>query len=368
MRMSNGKHIALLCPRTVVVVNFRKGLIRFLKDKGYRVSVVAFDRDREDEIKELGVDFYCIESNNRSTNPLEKLGLEKEYEKLLLKLSPDAVFTFQITPNTFGVMAAKKAGVKKIYAMVEGAGEIFINTGLKNSMLRSIVCMLYKKAFRYADKVFFLNSDDRDEFIGRDLVESSKAVVIEGIGVDTEFFSEKPVINRNVFLMVSRMVRNKGLFEFCEAARTVKKKYPDAAFRFLGEEFTVKLSDIKEYIDDGSIEYLGYKKDVRSDLEESTTFVLPSYREGCPMTTMEAQSSGRMVITTDSIGCRNTVDDGYNGLIVKPRDAESLAEKCVYVIEHPEEAELMCKNARTFAVTHYDQRVINEEIVKLIEE
>lgn len=357
------KKILLITPTSAQVVGFRAKLIETLQKNEYEVSVLTFDREREQEIESKNIKFYCVEDKNRSLNPFKILSLKNKYCKIIKEVKPDIVFTFMLKPNTFGVLAAKKAGVKNIYSMVEGAGDVFINNGLKWKVVRKVVCSLYKKAFKNSKKVFFLNNDDKAEFIQRKLVKAEQCEIIHGIGVDLEKFAYKPIKNNRTFLMVARMLKTKGVYEYCKCARIVKQKYPDAVFNYLGAEGTVTLADIKEYVDDGSINYLGTTTDVRPYYEDCSVYVLPSYREGMPVSVMEAEAIGRVVITSDTNGCRDTVVDGKNGFLVPVGDFDELAEKVIWCIEHPEEAEQMGKNARAFAEENFNEKKINEHIL-----
>ena len=361
------KKILLLCVTSQNVITFRARLIKALQEKGYAISVVAFDNEYKEDIAKLKVDFYCIEEKNRSMNPLKILSLKGKYKKLIKQINPDIVFTFMLKPNTFGVLAAKSAGVKNIYSMVEGAGDAFIHNSLKWKIVRSVICALYRKAFKYSKKIFFLNTDDKTEFIQRNLVTADQCEIVHGIGVDLEKFSFKPLQNTKTFLMVARMLETKGVYEYCKCARLVKQKYPDAVFNYLGAEGTVKLSDIQEYIDDGSIHYLGTTKDVRSYLEECSVYVLPSYREGASVSIMEAQATGRAVITTQTIGCRNMIDEGENGFLVPVGNSGKLAEKMLWFLENLKAVEKMGVASRKFAENNYDPKLINEKIVNVIE-
>lgn len=364
--MSKQKKILFLCTTSQTVYNFRLSLIKFLQKSGYDVLVVTFDEDYKALLDEEGVKIYCIAEKNRSLNPFKILSLKKTYLSIIKEYSPDVVFTFMLKPNTFGVMAAKVAGVKNIYSMVEGAGDVFINNSLKWKIIRFVVCRLYKKAFKFSQKVFFLNNDDKKEFIGRKLVKESQSEIVRGIGVDLEKFAFKPLKNKRTFLMIARMLTTKGVLEYCKAARIVKQKYPDAVFNYLGAEGTVKLSDIQEYIDDGSVNYLGTTTDVRPYLEDCTSLLLPSYREGLPMSIMEAEAVGRAIIASDSVGCRDTVIDGYNGFLVEPKDDKSMAEKCIWLMENPAEAIRMGENSRKFAEENFDQKKINQRILDVV--
>lgn len=350
-------------------LNFRKKLIEFLKARGHSVVIIAHDEKRKSDIEALGVSFYCVKQNNRGLNPFSMLSYKKKIKSIIKTENPDVVFTFQLKPNTFGVLAAKQAGIKNVYSMVEGAGDVFANNGLKWKIIRLVVCDLYRKSFKSSKKVFFLNNDDKSEFLQRKLVQEKQCEVIPGIGVDLENFACKPVKNDRMFLMVARMLETKGIYEYCKCARIVKKKYPDAVFNYLGAEGTVKLSDIAEYIEDGSINHLGTTKDVRPYLEDSLLLLLPSsYREGMPMSIMEAEAMGRAIITTNSVGCKDTVIDGYNGFLVDKYDYENMAEKVIWCIENPEAVAQMGQNARAYAEKHFDSKKINEYIYEVINE
>lgn len=358
--------ILLLCNTSNSVVTFRKCLISKLKEKGYEVDVCAFDDECKTEILNLGVGFHCIADKNRSLNPLKFLSLKNNYCKVIKEVNPDIVFTFMLKPNTFGVLAAKKMGVKQIHSMVEGAGDVFINNGIKWKIIRLVVCWLYKKAFKSSRKVFFLNKDDKAEFIERKLVKEEQCEIIYGIGVDIEKFAFKPIKNTQTFLMVARMLKTKGVYDYCKCARIVKQKYPNATFNYLGAEGTIQLADIQEFIDDGSINYLGTTTDVRPYYEDCFVYVLPSYREGMPMSIMEAEATGRAIIATNVNGCRDTVVDGYNGMLVKREDYEQMAEKAIWCIENPAETEQMGLNARKYTEDNFDQKKINEKIIEII--
>lgn len=362
------KKALLLCVTSQSVINFRSKLIEKLRTNGYLITVVTFDKEYFTEIEKLGVKVICIKNSNRSINAFDVLNLKSAYYKIIKSENPDMVFTFMLKPNTLGVLSAKKAGVKNIYSMVEGAGDVFINKGLKWRIIRKVVTFLYKKSFKCSKKVFFLNNDDKQEFLRLKLVGESQCVVISGIGVDVERFYFSEIKNKNKFLMIARMLKTKGVLEYCECARLIKKKYPNVEFNYLGAEETLKLTDIQEYIDDGSINYLGIVKDVRPYIEDSTAFVLPSYyREGLPMSIMEAESMGRPVITTNNVGCKDTVIDNYNGYVVDSKDVKALASACTKIIEDFDLAIEMGKNSRIFATENFDSNVINSKICEVLE-
>lgn len=358
--------ILLLCVDSSTVKNFRLPLIRKLIADGYEVFVSAFDDIYVDEIKKTGCNLIVTEAKRRSINPFSMFDLINKYKKLIKEILPDKIFTFMAKPNTFGVKAARKAGVKKIFSMVEGAGDVFINNGIKWKAIRYVVCKMYRSSFKKCEKIFFLNNDDKDEFIARKLVKENQCIVIPGIGVDVEYFAYRPIKNYRTFLMVARMLKTKGVIEYCKAARIVKQKYPDATFNYLGAEGTIKITDIQEYIEDGSINYLGTTEDVRPYYEDCTALVLPTYREGFPVSVMEAMACGRAVIGSDTNGCRDAICNENTGFLVPVGDEKEIAEKIIWCIENPQKVKEFGTSSRKLAEERFNQKIINEKILEII--
>lgn len=361
------KKILFVCAASKMVLHFRTDLIKKYQSEGYSVSVVTFDNQYCDEIKGLGVDFYCVGSSNRSLNPFEILSLKNKYVSIMKKVNPDVVFTFMLKPNIYGVLAAKKAGVKKIFSMVEGAGDAFTYNTLKWRLIRRVIVGLYRKAFKIPNKVFFLNGDDVKDFIKHKIVKDDRCELIKGIGVNLDEFRSEGLGDSNSFLMVARLNVAKGVIEYCNAARIVKKSYPNVTFGLLGAEGNLTVEDIKEYIDDGSIIYHGVTDDVRPYLRDCGVCVLPSYREGFSVSIMEAEASGKPIITCDAPGCKDAVREGYNGFLVPVKDVDALAEKMIYFINNPDKVTEMGKQAREFAETYFDYKKINDYIFDVVE-
>ncbi len=359
------KKVLFICATSKMVLHFRMDLIKKYQSEGYAVSVVAFDDTYAEQIKNLCVDFYSVGSNNRSLNPFTLITLKRKYGKIIKKIQPDVVFTFMLKPNVFGVLAAKKIKVNRIYSMIEGLGDAFTYKTLKWRIICRVVSALYKKSLKIPDKVIFLNGDDMKEFISRKLIVENKAVLLGGIGVNLSDFKCRAISYNNCFLMVARLNVAKGVYEYLQAAKEVKAEYPETVFGLLGGEGPIKVADIKEYIQDGTVVYYGETDDVRPYLKNCSVFVLPSYREGFPMSIMEAAASSRATITCDSIGCRDAVENGYSGFVVESKNVAALKEKMIYFIENPKKAKEMGENARKVAEERFDQRIINERIYDL---
>ncbi len=360
------KKICFITPTSQQIIGFRKSLILKLQKEGHCISAITFDDKNREQIEALGVELFCVQAANRSINPFQTLSLKKSITKIIKQVSPDIVFTFMLKPNTFGVLAAYKAGVENIYSMVEGAGDVFIKNGLRWKFIRKIVCHLYKKSFKHSKKIFFLNNDDKAEFMERKLVKAEQCEMIHGIGVDLEHFAYKPIENYNNFIMIARLLRTKGVLEYCEAARIVKQKYPDTNFFLVGGEVELTAQDIKEYIDDQSVEYVGAVKDVREFIEKAAVNILPSYREGFGLVNAESAAMGRPSITCDTNGTRDTVIDGYNGFLVRVGNVQDIVDRVIFFIEHKQIIPEMGKNARQFAEKNFDVNVISSFILEKI--
>ncbi len=358
--------IVLIVTKSISVINFRKKMIEKLKKDNNDIYIIAQDDVKKNEIEKLGVCFYCVTQDNRGKNPFSMYIYEKRMKSIIKKICPDVVFTFQMKPNIFGVKAAKSVGVNSVFSMVEGLGDVFIKNSLKWKIVRFVSCRLYKSSFRYCKKVFFLNSDDKKDFVNNNLVNEDKCILIPGIGVDLNYFSFKEIRNTKKILMIARMLKTKGVYEYLELAKRIKQIIPDAQFNYLGAEGDITLDDIKEYIDNGIINYLGTTDDVRPYIEESNLIILPSYREGVPMSIMEAMSIGRPIITFDTVGCRETVLDGYNGYLIEFKNINALVEKTLSLIEDFNLAKEFGKNSRKMAEEKFDSNEINETIITII--
>lgn len=360
--------IALLCVTTQTVLNFRMSFIKKLQKAGHQVSVICFDNAFQKEIEAEGIGFSFFENSNRSLNPLAILSLVKNYKQKLSIIQPDLVFTFMAKPNIFGTRAAHKLGIQKIFSMVEGAGDPFIKTGFKWTVIRKAESFLYKRSFRYSQKVFFLNQDDLSLFVSLGLMDAQKAHIIPGIGVDVRKFAYQPTDkNSNAFLMVARLLTTKGVWDYVHCAELVKARHPEAVFGYLGAEGDITLMDLKPYTDRGILSYYGTTTDVRPYLYDSLALVLPSMREGLPMSVMEAESCGRAILTYDSVGCRDTAVHGENGFIVPQNDVEALAGYCEKLLEDKDLCARMGDASRRLCETRFDQEVINSTLLKEIE-
>lgn len=360
--------IIVVSPKNKTVFNFRGDLIRDMIAKGHEVVVIGPNRDYVEDVLALGVsEFVEVKLVKDNTSIAGDLKYLKQLVRVMKEKKPDLVFGYTIKPVIYGSIAAKIAGVPHIYAMVTGLGRVYASNGMKAKIVRLITKTLYKIAFRACKKVIFQNGDDIAELVGEHYLPQEKTVQVNGSGVNMNRFQRTALPEKPVFLMVSRVIREKGVMEFCEAARSVKKACPDARFVLLGgldaSIGALRMEDIQPYIDDGSIEFPGEVKDPVAFYQKSSVFVLPSYyREGLPRTLLEAMSCGRAIITTDWPGCREPVEDGANGYMIPVKDAAVLADSMQRLVEDRGLLERMADAAYETCKQKFEVSIINAQM------
>lgn len=341
------------------LINFRGALIEGLNRRGYKVHVSAPDfTDRIiTDLRGFDVVVHHLPLARAARGPAADLQYLWKMYRLIRRIRPHYVINYTAKPNIWGSIAAGLARVPSA-SLVTGLGLLFIDEkGGFRTVTQQIGRQLYRFATQFNDKVVFQNPDDRDDFIAAGcLRNSAKAVLVNGSGVDVVRFAPVPLPSGPSFLLVARLLRTKGVAEFVEAAKLVRNAVPQSQFRIAGpldpgpDAFTASV--IERWGDQG-IEYLGTLEDVRPELAKASIFVLPSYREGTPRTVLEAMAMARPVITTDVPGCRQTVVDGINGLLVEPRNVLALARAMTRMASDPEMRERMAVAGRAMAVRDY---------------
>ncbi len=357
----------LVSPKNRTAYNFRGDLIKLIISKGYEVIVTGPNRDNVEKIEALGARFVEIPMNKNGVNPIKDIQYEKALYKLFCEEKPDAVLSYTSKPVIYGSVAAKRAGVKKITAMITGLGYAFTQKTLKARVIRLIMSILYKPALKCAHTVVFQNPDDRDEVIRLKLVKPEKCRVVNGSGVNIERFKPLPYPETMTFFMLSRVMYAKGIREYLRAAEIVKKKYPDVKFMLLGAcegiQDSISRESLQKYIDDGTITYFGETDNVAPYYGKCSVFVLPSYREGTGRVILEAMATKRPIIATDVPGCRETVRNGITGFLVPAKDSEALAEKMIWFVEHPEKIPEMGEASFEYCKEKYDVRKVNANML-----
>lgn len=356
--------IAIVINTSWNIFNFRLNLAKALMTAGHEVIAIAPPDAYSDKLVAAGMQYVPVHMENKGTNPVKDLLLIKQFYSIYKSVKPDVILQYTIKPNIYGTLAAKMAGIPVINN-VSGLGTVFI---VKN-LVSKVALGLYKLAFQFPAKVFFQNNDDRQLFLEHNLVNEKITEVLPGSGVDTTRFKPCESFSRNPdfrFLMISRVLYEKGIVEYVEAAKELKQKHPQARFQLLGAfdeagNVGIKKTVFQDWIKGGEIEHLGTSDDVASIIAQADCVVLPSYREGTPKTLLEAAAMGKPIVTTNVPGCKETVKDTYNGYLCEVRSAADLAAKMEQVLlQSDQELERMGQNSRQFALEKFDEKhVIN---------
>jgi glycosyltransferase involved in cell wall biosynthesis len=369
--------VALVINTSWNIWNFRRGLVRALQAAGHEVLAIAPPDAYSDRLEsELGCRYVPIRMENKGTNPIKDAQLTRRFVAVYKRERPDVVLHFTIKPNIYGTLAARLAGVPSINN-VSGLGTVFIVENLVSKVARG----LYRLAFQFPHKVFFQNNDDRELFIRYGLIRPERTGLVPGSGVDLARFRPAPAAERApgapfTFLMVARVLYEKGIVEYFEAAKQVRAALPDGAVRFqllggLDEAGGVGVprATFEQWLAEGNIDYLGTSDDVAAYLHRADCVVLPSYREGTPKTLLEAAACGKPLVTTDVPGCRETVQHGRNGYLCEVRSATDLADKLLTVAQLPP-ARLAALGAasRQLAEEKFDEQLVLRQYLAAVAE
>ena len=358
--------VALVLNTSWNIWNFRASLVRALQAAGHEVLAIAPPDDYSQRLEtELGCRFVPILMENKGTNPVKDAALTRRFYQIYKREKPDVVLHYTIKPNIYGSIAARLAGIPSINN-VSGLGTVFI---VKNFVSR-VALRLYRFAFRFPHKVFFQNGDDRQLFLDHGLVRPEITGLLPGSGVNTTQFRPASQFIRHtpfVFLMVARVLYEKGVVEYFEAARIIRQAVPGTRIQLLGglDEaggVGVPRATFEEWLTTGDIEYLGRSDDVAAHLHQADCVVLPSYREGTPKTLLEAAAVGKPLVTTDVPGCRETVQDGLNGYLCQVRSAKDLAAKMLQVLRLSDaNLQAMGQASRHLAETKFDEKLVLDQ-------
>ena len=361
--------ILFICGESDNVVNFRKELILFLLKRGYLIDLVCADNIREKEILSWGVNSVNVFNfRNRSKNPFQLMGLTKFVKRVIKNSKPDYILSFQAKPNVATSRAIKIKDNPNFYCFLEGIGSVFDTNNIKQRLLSILVSNMYKKCFKKAKKVFVLNNDDKLFLSNRKLVDLEKLVVINGIGIDCGSYKPSDSLpkEKNV-VMLSRLVKEKGVIEFAEIARLVRKTRKDISFYLYGQESDLKVGDIQKYIDSGDILFGNYCRNVRTVISNCRILALPSYyREGLPRSILESMALKRAAIAYDNVGSRDVVFDGETGYLIEPHNRELFANKIVEIIDNDDLLIKLGNNARLKCETIFSSEKINNQILDII--
>jgi glycosyltransferase involved in cell wall biosynthesis len=355
------------------LVNFRGSLIEAIANRGHDVLAIApaIDLATAKALRGLGARTREVDVDNQSLNPLGIVRTVRGLARLLRDERPGVILSYTIKPVVIGAFAASAAGIPKIVSLITGAGYAFTGgSELKRLISRAAATALYRMALRRSSAVVFQNADDERLFRDLGLVASSQKVDrVNGSGVDLDHFSTSPHPPRTAFLMVSRLLGDKGIREFAAAAKRLKTQHPEVPIHLVGyldsSPDSIAETELRAILDSGVI-FHGRLDDIRPAMEQCSVYVLPSYREGTPRSVLEAMAMGRAIITTDAPGCRDTVNPSVNGVLVAPRDVESLYRAMLHFVETPGLDSRMGSQSRKIAESKYDVRKVNAALMRIM--
>lgn len=359
------------------LVNFRGALIKALHSRGHQVHACAPGLS-EDEATSVwlnaqGVECHDVPLSRVGLNPMHDISALVVLVRLMLRIRPDVFLGYTIKPVIWGILAARIALVPKRVALITGVGYAFTGeaSGLR-WVVKRVARFLYALAIKSSDLVFFQNPDDRADFkrLGI-LAEDTSVELVNGSGVDTAHFGIAPLPEGPMrFLLIARLLGDKGIREYVAAARQLSERWPGVEFHLVGgvdpSPNAISREEAESFTDNANISWHGPLDDVRTAIAACHVYVLPSYREGTPRTVLEAMSMGRAVVTTDAPGCRETVVDGQNGFLVEPRDVGSLAEAMERFLTDPSIVPIMGAASRRVAEEKYDVDKVNASIMAAI--
>ncbi len=373
--MSDSKkyRIAVVANATWNIYNFRLNILDVLLANDFEVFVVApvdkyiFYKEDFPEIVHIPIK----KLSRDGTNPVKEIILINEFVQIYKKIKPDIILHYTIKPNIYGGIAAGILSIPSI-AVVTGLGYAFIHKGI----IQSITRLLYRFSSRYHKKIIFENTDDLELFVKGRLIKANKGISIKGCGVDVEYFSPVEQNGKNkdkiIFTFIGRLLYDKGVVEFVEAAKIIKKEYKNAEFWLIGEidknnPAMVKEEDLINWVKNKTVIYHGFKQNVKRYISKSDCIVLPSYREAIARTISEGLAMAKPVITTDTAGCRETIEEGKNGYLVPVKEINSLALAMKKMIELPKEERIkMGKYGREKAIREFDDNLIADDILNII--
>ena len=358
------------------LLQFRGSLLDALLSRGLSVHVAAPNllegSPMRQQLEARGLHVHDIPLRRAGMNPVADFITLLHLRRLMRRVRPNYVLAYTIKPVIYGSLAAWLAGVPWRFALITGLGYAFQGQEDGNDnrgLLRSLVQRLYGLALRGTHKVFFQNPDDQALFRSLGILPlTTPSCVINGSGVDVAQYAVAPLPAAPHFLLIARLLGDKGVREYVEAARRVRALHPAAVFSLVGwideNPDAIRQQELDAWVAEGVVNYIGRLKDVRPAIADCSVYVLPSYREGTPRTVLEAMAMGRAIITTDAPGCRETVVDGDNGFLVPVKAVDELAAAMLRFIEEPELVARMGARSRQIAEEKYDVHRVNAVMLK----
>ncbi len=370
------KRLIIVTNSSSNLLSFRGQLIKQLANEDFQIWVIIpksdYSGDFESEVLKLGAKTLTIPLDRVGLNPFRDLLTYTALKSSFKKLKPDIVLSYTSKPIIYSGLAIGNNPKIKFFPNLTGLGYGFTEEfQIKRKFINLILKQLYKISLKVSSTIIFQNPDDELLFKKLNLIKEKKTLIVNGSGVDLNYYSPSSLPSKPIFLMLSRLVSDKGVIEYCEAAKEVRTRFPNAEFQLAGSfdlnPSGLKYDQLKPYIDSQDINFLGHINDVREVLNKCRFYVLPSYREGTPRSILEAMSVGRPIITTNTTGCKETVLNGINGFLVPIKDTKSLVKAIQNMLMlDDEKINHMAQESIKLARQKYDVRKVNQNIVKTI--
>ncbi len=352
------------------IINFRGPLLASMVSAGHEVHAISMGADLSvaKRLAEMGVKYHVIHIARTGLNPLHDVRGLLALIFLFRQLRPDYLLAYTVKAVIYGGLAANLFKVR-YYAMITGMGYAFNDKSVKGRIIGALVRFLFRFSLFHSKRVFFHNEDNFRVFQQKCLLSrNDQHAIISGSGVDLDYYIPRPHPGKGSFLMIARLLADKGVYEYVEAARILKASHPGLEFRLAGwideNPNAISREELEEWVYDGVIDYLGCLDDVRPAIANASVYVLPSYHEGMPRTVLEAMAMSRPIIATDIPGCRGAVVDGENGFLVKAGDAAALGSAMIKFAENSELALVMGAESLRYARKKFNVKSINQSILE----
>ena len=371
------KHILIITADGRSIIRFRLALIQNLLAQGYKVSVVVpkntFSYILQREMNDLGAEVVFFKLSRTGLNIFKEFFSLLELYKVIKNYKPNIIISYLIKPVIYTGLILRFFKRIRYFPLITGVGYgLYEKNSTKHKILKSFIIKLYKEAIKSSERIIFQNQDDKALFYELKIIKNNKkSAIVNGSGVNMSLYPFSKLPQKPVFLMISRLIKDKGVREYVQAAKIVKSTFPDVVFQLAGSldenPESISQEELQSWIDRGDIKYLGEIKSVQSILKNCKFFVLPSYREGTPRSTLEALSTGRPIITTDVPGCRETVIHKKNGLLVQSRDYKLLADAMMKLLkENDKNITKMANESYLIAKNKFEVDKVNKTMLDIM--
>jgi glycosyltransferase involved in cell wall biosynthesis len=373
IRKKLSKKILIIGGKAWSIINFRGSLIKKLVEKGYEVTAVSSEATKSEleKIKNIGASYIDIQLKSNTISILKDIVYFLKLKRIIFKLNPNIIISYTMKPIVYSGLAIFFKKNINFFPLITGLGNIFNTKKINLYPIKIILILLCKIALRNAKILIFQNNDNLQYFKKLKIAPKTKKIIIEGSGVDIDYFNIEPFTNKNItFLLIARLLKDKGIIEYIKAAKKIKSKIKNINFNLIGPKDAsnnrVDFDYIKKNHNAKIINYLGFQKNVKPFIADSHVYVLPSYHEGLPRSVLEAMAMGRPIITTRVSGCKETVINNKNGFLIPCKNINILIEKMMWFITNKKKILIMGQKSRNLVEEKFSSKKIDNEFIKLL--